>query len=115
MQGIFLSWLLVLPCHGIIIQQILLKKMKIKKELTALEAKAEAQKIAFGPMLFQAVVALRKLGILKMVSRHKNGIGILEIAKELSLSEYGVSTLLELAASAGIVEYQGESKVNLSK
>jgi len=63
---------------------------------TALQAKYEAQKIAFGPIMFQAAKALRDLGILELIkSKRKVGITQEEIAKELNLSVYGVKVLLE--------------------
>ena len=43
---------------------------------SAFEAKTEAQKIAFGPVMFQAARALVKLGILDLVSKSGPG-GIL--------------------------------------
>ena len=54
-----------------------------RDEKSALQAKYDAQKIAFGPIMFQAARALRDLGILELVkSRRKDGITKEEIAKE---------------------------------
>src|SRR5690606_31949744 len=62
----------------------------------ALDAKYEAQKIAFGPVVFQAARSLRDLGILELVSkRRKEGITQEEVAKELGLSLYGTRVLME--------------------
>lgn len=80
--------------------------MKREKEFTAIDAKYEAQKIAFGPLFFQAVVALQKLEVLPLICRNKRGIAISQICSELSLSEYGVRVLLEAAECAGAIEYQ---------
>lgn len=87
----------------------------MKKELTALEAKREAQKIAFAPIYFQAVVALRELGILNLIGKNKKGIKISEIAQQLNLSHYGVGVLLEAAANAEAVEYLDDETVVLTK
>ncbi len=67
---------------------------------SALQAKFDAQKIVFGPIMFQAARALRDLGILKLIrSRSREGITMEEIARELDLSIYGVKVLLEAGLS----------------
>ena len=67
---------------------------------SALQAKFDAQKIAFGPIMFQAARTLRDLGILKLIrSRRGDGITMEEIAGELNLSIYGVKVLLEAGLS----------------
>ena len=67
---------------------------------SALQSKFDAQKIAFGPIMFQAARALRDLGILKLIrSRRREGITLEEIAGELDLSIYGVKVLLEAGLS----------------
>src|SRR5690554_2099380 len=72
---------------------------------TALQAKYEAQKIAFGPIMFQAAKALRDLGILELIkSKRKVGITQEEIAKELNLSVYGVKVLLEAGLSLELMK-----------
>ena len=71
---------------------------------SALQAKFDAQKIAFGPIMFQAARALRDLGILKLIrSRRKDGIEMEEIARELNLRLYGVKVLLEAGLSMELV------------
>ena len=71
---------------------------------SALQAKFDAQKIAFGPIMFQAARSLRDLGILKLIrSRRKEGIEMEEIARELNLSLYGVKVLLEAGLSMELV------------
>ncbi len=71
---------------------------------TALQAKFDAQKIAFGPIMFQAAKALRDLGILDLIKKHrKEGVRIKEIAHELNLSLYGVKVLLEAGLSLELV------------
>ena len=80
----------------------------MKKELSAIEAKYEAQKIAFGPMYFQAVVALRDLGILEFISNHRKGVTIDTIVKEMDVSEYGINLLIEAAEILGVLEIEGE-------
>lgn len=82
---------------------------------TALQAKFDAQKIAFGPVVFQATIAMRDLGILDLLYRSKNtGITAQAIADELQLSLYGVKTLLEMGLSSEIVRLVDEH-YNLTK
>lgn len=86
----------------------------MKKELSAIEAKYEAQKIAFGPMYFQSVVALRDLGILQYISENRKGVSIENIIRNVNVSEYGVTLLLEAAEILGVVEIENDI-VRISK
>jgi len=86
----------------------------MKKELSAIEAKYEAQKIAFGPMYFQAVVALRELGILEFISSHRKGVSINTIIEQMDVSDYGINLLIEAAEILGVVELE-DDKVRISK
>lgn len=73
-------------------------------EKSALQAKFDAQKIAFAPIMFQASKALRDLGILKyLLKNRRKGASIVTIANELKLSEYGVKVLLEAGISLEMV------------
>jgi len=77
----------------------------IKDNIKAVDAKFEAQKIAFAPITYQAVRALLELGILKIISDSKeNGITIEETAKKTNISHYGVKVLLEVALGMNIVK-----------
>jgi ubiquinone/menaquinone biosynthesis C-methylase UbiE len=79
---------------------------------SAFEAKTEAQKIAFGPVMFQAARALVKLGILDLVYAAGNsGISSGEIAHRLSISKYGVEVLLDAGLSMGIVMMKDEKYI----
>ena len=71
--------------------------------LSALEAKFNAQKIAFAPIMFQAARALRNLGILELLMKKRKGITLEEIAETLHLSVYGVKVLLEAGLSLEMV------------
>lgn len=86
----------------------------MKKELSAIEAKYEAQKIAFGPMFFQSVVALRDLGILDFINSHRKGTSIDTIVEKMDVSEYGINLLIEAAEVLGVVEIV-EGKVKITK
>ena len=88
-----------------------------RKTIKAIDAMQEAQKIAFAPFLFQATVSLRKLGILDLIfeSRMRGGINLKNISKKLTISEYGISVLLEIAESADIVLKNGQNNYELTK
>lgn len=86
----------------------------MKKAISVLEAKNEAQKIAFAPLIFQTVVALQRLGILPLIGRNAGGISVEEITRQTNISKYGVCVLLEAAASANIVEYLDDDTVTLT-
>lgn len=93
-----------------------LKAILKPKHRTALDAIAEAQRIAFAPIVFQAVRALRNLGVLSALdSAGASGKSIEAIADELELSEYGVRTLIESGVSAGVVEHIDDNCFAISK
>ncbi len=81
----------------------------------AIEAQHEAQKIAFGPVVFQAVRCLRDLGILELVAESGTaGISLDEAYKKLNLTEYGARVLLEAGLGIGVVKIQ-DDKYSLTK
>ena len=84
-------------------------------EKTAAEAKTEAQRIAFGPLVFQATMAMRRLGILDTLRTNRAGVTATEIAQSLEISEYGTRVLLEAGLSAGIVALSHEGRFTLTK
>lgn len=76
---------------------------------SALEAKYDAQKIAFAPIMFQAAKALRDLGILDyLLKNRRKGVSIETIANDLRLSVYGVKVLLEAGISLEMVMAKDE-------
>lgn len=87
----------------------------MEKSLTALEAKYEAQKIAFGPIYFQSIIALRELGILQYIAKHRKGIAVKDIAPDLRLTKYGVEVLIEAAEAMDVLEYTDDNKIKISK
>jgi hypothetical protein len=78
---------------------------------SAADSKFQAQQIAFGPMVFQAAVALRDLGILAAVEkRGQEGATAGELAVELGLSEYGVKVLAEAGLGIGMLLWNEAKK-----
>lgn len=81
----------------------------------AVQAKFDAQKIAFGPIMFQAAHVMLKLGILETLHKNREtGLTIPETASACNLPVYGVKVLLEAGISMEVV-YVKESKFFLSK
>ncbi len=79
-------------------------------KIRAIDAKFEAQKIAFSPMTFQAIRALIELGLLQKISdAGDNGISIKELAADSGISEYGVGVLVEMALGMGVVKINSMS------
>ncbi|PSV36788.1 methyltransferase [Photobacterium sp. GB-210] len=72
----------------------------------ALDAKTEAQKLAFAPIVFQTAKSLRDLGILAVLDEvKKDGLDAVAISKRTGISEYGVKVLLDMGLSAHIVTW----------
>ncbi|MGQ7947243.1 methyltransferase [Flavobacterium sp. WC2509] len=69
---------------------------------SVIQANLDAQKIAFGPIMFQAAKSLRNLGILNYLFDHNKG-SIETIASALNLPVYGVKVLLEAGLSLEMV------------
>ena len=77
--------------------------------LTALESLENAQRIAFAPMVFQAAISLRDLGILELVEQSgKDGITSEAIVDKTGLSAYGVRVLLEAGLGIGLLIVKDE-------
>jgi len=76
-----------------------------KDNIRAVDAKYEAQKIAFAPLVFQAVRALMEMGILKSISDSgEKGLSLDEAAKAAGISVYGAKVLLEMALGMNLVK-----------
>ncbi len=70
---------------------------------TAFAAKAEAQRIAFAPIVFQTCRVLLDSGLLELVHRAGNeGMTLEEAAKRVGLPRYGTKVLLEAGVGAGL-------------
>ncbi len=83
--------------------------------ITALAAIAEAQKIAFAPVLFQVAICLRDFGMLEVLNQYGNdGCDAHTLSVQCNLNPYAVDILLDAALSGHIV-YQLENKFFLGK
>lgn len=87
--------------------------------LHAIDAKFEAQKIAFAPLTFQAVRALIELNILKIINDSgDDGLTIDEISEKSGISKYGVGVLTEMAVGMNVLLLKlvdGKERLSLSK
>jgi hypothetical protein len=86
-----------------------------RKDIRAVDAKFEAQKIAFAPLAFQAVRAMLELGLLRAVSdAGDRGISREEAAEKAGISVYGAGVLLEMALGLGAVKLAEPADVDAS-
>jgi hypothetical protein len=86
-----------------------------KDDKSAEEAKADAQRIAFAPIVFQAAKALRDLGILRLLFESRGGgLTASEVSLQSGITLYGVKVLLEAGMGAQLVHVE-ENKYYLSK
>ena len=63
----------------------------------------DAQRIALGPLVFQASRLLCDHGILDALRRSREGLTLAEIAEKVSVSRYGITVLLEAGLAAQVV------------
>jgi SAM-dependent methyltransferase len=89
---------------------------RARSPLSAVEAKLQAQRIAFGPILFHAVQALNELGLLRCLWEHDQG-GLLaaELWEKAGLPRYGVSVLCQAALLGGVLSQDQGGRLRLSK
>lgn len=86
-------------------------KIFTEDKISAINAKYEAQKIAFGPFSFQAARCLRDFGILKELDESgENGISRECLAEKITFSDYSLGVLLEMGLSMDVVKYTANSK-----
>ena len=70
---------------------------------SAYEAKSEAQRIAFAPIVFQACRLLRNFGILELVQQSgAKGMTLMEVVVKAGLPRYGTKVLLESGLGSGL-------------
>jgi hypothetical protein len=70
---------------------------------SAFDAKSEAQRIAFAPMVFQSCRVLRDSGILELVQvSNSKGMTLNEIVAKISLPRYGIKVLMESGLGIGL-------------
>lgn len=71
---------------------------------TALQAITEAQRIAFYPLFFQAMLSLRNSGLLTLIDNNgQTGASIETLKQHCTLSDYAVELLLDVGLSMRII------------
>ncbi len=85
---------------------------RAEKKQSRITALADAQKLVFAPLTFQAIGTMLDIGLIKLLDN--NSLTIKEIIKALNSDEYTVKTLLQIAKIVGIVEKDSD-KYRLSK
>jgi len=89
-----------------------MKKDYGNDNLSAVNAKFEAQKLAFAPIAFMAAKVLRDTGILKSVAtKPDEGLKAEDIASLLGLSRYSTEVLLDAGLSAQLVYMRNEQYI----
>lgn len=77
-----------------------------RKDIPAVDAKFEAQKLSFAPVAFQCARVLRETGVLQTVAdAGPKGISVDDIVSKTGMSEYSVRVLLDMGASLYLVDY----------
>lgn len=89
------------------------KRTYFLPEKSAFEAKMDAQKLAFAPIMFQATMAMRDLGILAYLLKHGKQTSD-HLSEALGLTPYACTVLLEAGLSLGLVRLE-EDLYDLSK
>ena len=93
-----------------------LKEAYSKEHLTAREAQAKAEWIAWGPIVFQVSRLMKKFGIFEMLRNSDNGMTEAEVAKEANISGYAAKVMLEASLCIGTVLIDTETdRYTLSK
>ncbi|MGL1886408.1 MAG: methyltransferase [Reichenbachiella sp.] len=82
--------------------------------LTAVEAKYEAQKIAFAPLMFQAIISMRDLGVMEHIQKKRGKATRESIMQDLDLTKYAADCMLEAAEVMDVVEIT-DKKIALTK
>ena len=80
-----------------------LKEAYSKEHLSAREAQAKAEWIAWGPIVFQVSRLMKKFGILEMLRNCDNGMTESEIAQKAGISNYAAKVMLEASLCIGTV------------
>ncbi len=80
-----------------------------QEKLSGADALLEAQKIAFGPIIFQCARLLRDWGIFELLQKNrKTPLSVEKIAEECDLTIYAVQVLCESGFSMGALDFKDE-------
>ena len=78
--------------------------------IRAIDAKFEAQKIAFAPLTYQAIRTMLETGILSEIENAGDaGITRGALSEKTKISEYGVGVLCEMALGMDVIKLSKDS------
>lgn len=77
--------------------------------MKALDAKFEAQKIAFSPMFFQALCAMRDLDVLSYIYKKRGNVTLEDLYENCGLTKYAIDVMVEAADVMDVVEFRDEN------
>lgn len=84
--------------------------------MKAILALYEAQKIAFGPFVFNTAATMLELNIFEEIENNKtNPLTIESLSEKLNISKYGITVLIEMAIASDMVEMDDLGKLSLTK
>ena len=79
--------------------------------IRAVDAKFEAQKIAFAPMCYQAIRTMLELGMMQAINDAGDaGITRKELAEKAKISEYGAGVLCEMSLGMNVIKLSQDSE-----
>jgi len=78
------------------------------KNISGATALMEAQKISFGPIVFQVARLLRDWGIFELLQKNKKGLSAQDIADNREISLYATQVLCESGFSMGALAFENE-------
>jgi hypothetical protein len=82
----------------------------VADKIRAVDAKFEAQKIAFSPLTFQAVRALLELDVLRKISdAGETGLTRAELSASAGVSPYGAGVLMEIALGMNVLKLKSDT------
>lgn len=82
----------------------------------AINARFEAQKLAFAPFSFQVAYCLCKFNVLTAILKTGElGLNEEEIVEQCHISSYGVAVLVQVGLGVGVLKLDQENKLHLSK
>lgn len=98
---------------------MLMNKVERKRgdayESSAADARSEAQRIAFGPVLFQACQTMRRIGLLHAMAEARTaGATEAELIASCGISPYGFRVLIDMALTANVA-WQRADRFGLTK
>lgn len=80
-------------------------------DIRAVDAKFEAQKIAFAPMCYQAIRTMLELGMMQAINdAGDEGITRKALAEKAKISEYGAGVLCEMALGMNVIKLSKDSE-----